>query len=80
MSLRKQPLTCRTKVGSLVIKFEIRGDYSGRSEFNLRTLTEWNGKDLNWAVERTVKFLYQGLVLAGGQYARGNEEDGKALE
>ncbi|VQQ81578.1 Uncharacterised protein [Streptococcus pneumoniae] len=51
---------------SLGYQFEIRGgDYSGRSEFaTFGTLTEWNGKDLNWAVERTMKFFIKALEEA----------------
>lgn len=66
---------------SLGYQFEIRGgDYSGRSEFaTFGTLTEWNGKNLDWAVERTMKFFIKALVLAGDSM-QGNEEDGKALE
>src|SRR3712207_9063385 len=42
---------------SLGYQFEIRGgDYNGRSEFaTFGTLEEWKGKDLSWAVERTMK-------------------------
>ncbi|COK15041.1 Uncharacterised protein [Streptococcus pneumoniae] len=51
---------------SLGYQFEIRGgDYSGRSEFaTFGTLTEWNGKNLDWAVERTMKFFIKALEEA----------------
>ncbi|WP_340140958.1 hypothetical protein, partial [Bacillus paranthracis] len=60
---------------SLGYQFEIRGgDYSGRSEFaTFGTLTEWNGKNLDWAVERTMKFFIKALVLAGDSM-QGNED------
>lgn len=66
---------------SLVYQFEIRGgDYDGRSEYvSFGTLTEWKGKKLDWAVERTMKFFIKALVLAGDNM-QGDEEDGKALE
>ncbi|AXQ79444.1 hypothetical protein AB3331_04685 [Streptococcus sp. H49] len=66
---------------SIGYQFEIRGgDHSGRSEFaSFGTLDEWNGKNLNWMVERTMKFFIKALVLAGDN-VQGNETDGKALE
>lgn len=66
---------------SLSYQFEIRGgDYDGRSEYvTFGTLTEWNGKNLGWAVQRTMKFFIKALVLAGDNM-QGDEEDGKALE
>ena len=66
---------------SLAYQFEIRGgDYDGRSEYvTFGTLTEWNGKKLDWAVQRTMKFFIKALVLAGDNM-QGDEEDGKALE
>ena len=47
--------------------------------YQFEILTEWNGKNLDWAVERTMKFFIKALVLAGDSM-QGNEEDGKALE
>lgn len=66
---------------SIQYQFEIRGgDYNGRTEFaNFGTLDEWKGKNLKWAIERTMKFFIKTLVLAGDNMT-GNEEDGKALE
>jgi hypothetical protein len=66
---------------SLAYQFEVRGgDYDGRSEYvTFGTLTEWNGKKLDWAVQRTMKFFIKALVLAGDNM-QGDEEDGKALE
>lgn len=66
---------------SIQYQFEIRGgDYIGRSEFvSFGTLTEWNGKKLDWAVQRTMKFFIKALVLADDNM-QGDEEDGKALE
>lgn len=66
---------------SLQYCFEIRGgDYDGRLEYaSFGTLTEWNGKKLDWAVQRTMKFFIKALVLAGDNM-QGDEEDGKALE
>lgn len=66
---------------SIQYQFEIRGgDYNGRTEFaNFGTLDEWKGKNLKWAIERTMKFFIKALVLAGDNMT-GNEEDGKALE
>lgn len=42
-------------------------------------MTEWNGKKLDWAVQRTMKFFIKALVLSGDNM-QGDEEDGKALE
>lgn len=66
---------------SIQYQFEIRGgDYNGRTEFaSFGTLDEWKGKNLKWAIERTMKFFIKTLVLAGDNMT-GNEEDGKALE
>lgn len=66
---------------SIQYQFEIRGgDHIGRSEFvSFGTLTEWNGKKLDWAVQRTMKFFIKALVLADDNM-QGDEEDGKALE
>lgn len=66
---------------SIQYQFEIRGgDYNGRTEFaSFGTLDEWKGKNLKWAIERTMKFFIKALVLAGDNMT-GNEEDGKALE
>ena len=44
---------------SLQYRFELRGgDYDGRTEFvSFGTLDTWNGKDIGWSVERTIKFF-----------------------
>lgn len=67
---------------SLGYQFEVRGgNYNGRSEFvNFGTLTEWNGKSLLWAAERTVKFFQIAIALAGDETYTKDFEDGKAME
>lgn len=66
---------------SISYQFEIRGgDYDGRTEYaSFGTLSEWNGKDIKWSVERTMKFFIKALVLAGDNM-QGTEQDGKDLE
>ncbi|MCC8990193.1 MAG: hypothetical protein LM516_05425 [Staphylococcus sp.] len=66
---------------SISYQFEIRGgDYDGRTEYaSFGTLSEWNGKDIRWSVERTMKFFIKALVLAGDNM-QGTEQDGKDLE
>ena len=59
---------------------ESGGEYDGRTEFvSFGTLSEWNGKDIKWSVERTMKFFIKALVLAGDNM-NGTEQDGKDLE
>jgi hypothetical protein len=67
---------------SIQYQFEIRGgDYIGRSEFaSFGTLDEWNGKKLDWAVQRTVKFFQKAIVLAGDDVYADDFEDGKSME
>ena len=67
---------------SLAYQFEIRGgDYDGRSEYvSFGTLTEWNGKNLDWAVQRTVKFFQKAIALADGDVYADDFEDGKSME
>lgn len=66
---------------SIQYQFQIRGgEYDGRTEFvSFGTLPEWNGKDIKWSVERTMKFFIKALVLAGDNM-NGTEQDGKDLE
>ncbi|WOI91344.1 hypothetical protein RYQ61_00330 [Streptococcus intermedius] len=66
---------------SIGYQFEIRGgDYTGRTEFaNFGTLEEWKGKELKWAVERTMKFFIKAITLCGDNMT-GDEDDGKSLE
>lgn len=62
--------------------FEIRGgDYNGRVEYaNFGTLDTWNGKDISWSVQRTIKFFQKALAFAGDAPLKADFEDGKALE
>lgn len=67
---------------SLAYQFEIRGgDHIGRSEFaTFGTLTEWKGKSLEWAVQRTIKFFQKAIVLSGDQVMIDDFVDGKSME
>lgn len=67
---------------SLNYQFEIRGgDHIGRFEFPMfGTLTEWNGKDRTWAVQRTIKFFQKAIVLSGDQVMTDDFVDGKSME
>ena len=67
---------------SLQYRFEIRGgDYDGRTEFaSFGTLDTWNGKDIGWSVERTIKFFQKALAFADDAPLKSDFEDGKALE
>lgn len=67
---------------SIQYQFEIRGgDYIGRSEFaSFGTLDEWNGKKLDWALQRTVKFFQKAIVLCGDDVYADDFEDGKSME
>ena len=66
---------------SLGYTFEIRdGEYDGRSEYvSFGTLTEWNGKDISWSVERTIKFFRKAIEFSGDTFGKPDLEDGKTL-
>ena len=51
---------------SLQYRFELRGgDYDGRTEFvSFGTLDTWDGKDIGWSVQRTIKFFQKALAFA----------------
>lgn len=67
---------------SLQYCFEIRGgDYDGRSEYaTFGTLETWNGKDISWSVQRTIKFFQKALAFADDAPLKADFEDGKSLE
>lgn len=67
---------------SLQYRFEIRGgDYDGRTEYvSFGTLDTWNGKDIGWSVQRTIKFFQKALAFADDAPLKSDFEDGKALE
>lgn len=67
---------------SLQYCFEIRGgDYDGRSEYaTFGTLDTWNGKDISWSVQRTIKFFRKALAFADDAPLKADFEDGKSLE
>ena len=67
---------------SLQYCFEIRGgDYDGRSEYaTFGTLDSWNGKDISWSVQRTIKFFQKTLAFADDAPLKSDFEDGKSLE
>ncbi len=71
-----------SKWESLGYQFEIRdGDHIGRSEFaTFGTLIEWKGKNLEWAVQRTIKFFQKTIVLSGDQVMTDDFVDGKSME
>lgn len=66
----------------LQYRFEIRGgDYDGWTEFaSFGTLDTWDGKDLGWSVERTIKFFQKALAFADDAPLKSDFDDGKALE
>lgn len=66
---------------SLGYTFEIRdGEYDGRSEYvSFGTLPEWNGKDISWSVERTIKFFQKAIEFSGDKVMKPDFEDGKTL-
>lgn len=66
---------------SLGFTFEVReGEFNGRTEYvSFGTLPEWNGKDLSWSVERTIKFFTKVIELAGDKVMKNDFEDGRAL-
>ena len=43
-------------------------------------MDEWNGKKLDWALQRTVKFFQKAIVLAGDDVYADDFEDGKSME
>lgn len=67
---------------SLQYCFKIRGgDYDGRSEYaTFGTLETWNGKDISWSVQRTIKFFRKALAFADDAPLKADFEDGKSLE
>lgn len=67
---------------SLQYCFEIRGgDYDGRSEYaTFGTLDSWNGKDISWSVQRTIKFFQKTIAFADDAPLKADFEDGKSLE
>ena len=70
-----------SKWESLQYQFEIRGgDYDGRSEYaSFGTLDTWKDKDLQWSVERTVKFFQKAIALCGDQATASDFADGYSL-
>ena len=43
-------------------------------------MDEWNGKKLDWALQRTVKFFQKAIVLCGDDVYADDFEDGKSME
>ena len=68
---------------SLGYTFEVRqpgSEYDNRSEYvSFGTLPEWNGKDISWSVERTIKFFQKAIEFAGDKVMQNDFEDGKTL-
>ena len=68
---------------SLGYTFEVRqpeSKYDNRSEYvSFGTLPEWNGKDISWSVERTIKFFQKAIEFAGDKVMKNDFEDGKTL-
>ena len=68
---------------SLGYTFEVRqpeSGYDNRSEYvSFGTLPEWNGKDISWSVERTIKFFQKAIEFAGDKVMKNDFEDGKTL-
>ena len=67
---------------SLGFTFEVReeGEFNGRTEYvSFGTLSEWNGKDISWSVERTIKFFTKAIEFAGDKVMKNDFEDGRAL-
>ena len=68
---------------SLGYTFEVRGfesEYDNRSEYvSFGTLPEWNGKDISWSVERTIKFFQKAIEFSGDKVLKNDFEDGKTL-
>ena len=52
-----------------------------RTEYvSFGTLDTWNGKDIGWSVERTIKFFQKALAFADDAPLKSDFDDGKALE
>lgn len=68
---------------SLGYTFEVRepgSEFDNRSEYvSFGTLPEWNGKDISWSVERTIKFFQKAIEFAGDKVMKNDFEDGKTL-
>ena len=68
---------------SLSYTFEVRqpeSEYDNRSEYvSFGTLPEWNGKDISWSVERTIKFFQKAIEFSGDKVMKNDFEDGKTL-
>lgn len=68
---------------SLGYTFEVsqpESEYDNRSEYvSFGTLPEWNGKDISWSVERTIKFFQKAIEFSGDQIKKVDFEDGKTL-
>nr|DAK47027.1 MAG TPA: Protein of unknown function (DUF669) [Caudoviricetes sp.] len=67
---------------SLGFTFKVReeGEFNGRTEYvSFGTLSELNGKDISWSVERTIKFFTKAIELAGDKVMKNDFEDGRAL-
>lgn len=67
---------------SLGYSFEVRGgDYDGRTEYvSFGTLDTWNGKDLSWSLDRTIKFFIKVIDLSGDKALTKDFEDGGTLK
>ena len=68
---------------SLGYTFEVRqpeSEYDNRKEYvSFGTLPEWNGKDISFSVERTIKFFQKAIEFAGDKVMKNDFEDGKTL-
>lgn len=68
---------------SLGYTFEVRepgSEFDNRSEYvSFGTLPEWNGKDISWSVERTIKFFQKAIEFSGDKVMKNDFEDGKTL-
>ena len=68
---------------SLGYTFKVRqpeSEYDNRSEYvSFGTLPEWNGKDISWSVERTIKFFQKAIEFSGDKVLKNDFEDGKTL-
>ena len=62
---------------SLGYTFEVRDPESEYVSFG--TLPEWNGKDISWSVERTIKFFQKAIEFSGDHIKKVDFEDGKTL-
>ena len=58
----------------------IGGEFDEKEErANFGTVDQWNGKDLSWALERTVKFFQKAVILAEDELLNSDFEDGQSL-